>query len=240
VYYSDSDEEKPSNGVSEELKRNLIIQSQKSNINLISQILDTNMQSIQESKSARKIKNESLKETISAIESLKLKLENDLKNNRNQAKIIVDLEKKSITLSQQFTEVDDMDYNSIKMIYQEAVKIKNIVKPESDFSDIQKLEKAISQSTVKINFDKADQFLGKLKAENDQIFMKLTTNLENDSELIFLSTFMLKSLFTDKIATHNKSFKNLNELEFDQSPSEQFEDLSKYIENGDEQKNEYY
>jgi hypothetical protein len=47
VYYSDSDEEKPSNGVSEELKRNLIIQSQKRNINLISQILDAEYPRIQ-------------------------------------------------------------------------------------------------------------------------------------------------------------------------------------------------
>merc|ERR1719318_2177475 len=162
-------------------------------------------------------------------QNLKFKLENDVKNNRTQAKILVDLEKKSITLSQQFTEVDDMDYNSIKLIYQKAMKIQNMLKPESDFSDVQTLEKAISQSTVKINFDKADQFLAKLKAENDQIFMKLTTNLENDSELIFLSTFVLKSLFTDKIATHNKSFKNLAEIEFDESPSGQFEDLSKYL-----------
>lgn len=228
MYYSDSDEEKPSNGVSDELKRNLIIQSQKNNINLISEILDTNLISIQESKAARKMKNESLKETISALDRLKLKLENDVKNNRTQAKIIVDLEKKSIALSQQFTEADEMDFNSIKLIYQEAIKIQNMLKPESDNSNLHSLEKAISQSTVKINFDKADQFLGKLKAENDQIFMKLSTNLENDSELIFLSTFMLKSLFTDKIATHNKSFKNLAEIDFDQSPSAEFEDLSKY------------
>eukprot|EP00092_Neocalanus_flemingeri_P020089 GFUD01021750.1.p1 GENE.GFUD01021750.1~~GFUD01021750.1.p1 ORF type:complete len:594 (-),score=132.57 GFUD01021750.1:493-2229(-) len=229
VYYSDSDEEKSNSGVSEELKRNLIINSQKNNINLISEILDTNMQSIQKSKSARKLKNETLNETLSAVERLKSKLENDIKNNKKEAKIIIDIEKKSITLSKQFTEVNGTDYNSIKFIYQEGSKIQKILKAEVDVSNVHMLERAICQSTVKINFDKADPFLTDLKAENDQIYMKLSTSLENDSELIFLSTFMLKSLFTDKIATHNKCYKNLSEIEYDQMPFRQFEDLGKFM-----------
>jgi len=230
VYYSDSDEEKPINGgVSEELKRNLIIKSQKNNINLISKVLDANMQTIQTSKVARKSKNLSLNETLSAVEKLKLKIENEIRNNKSRAKVIFELEKKSASLSHQFTEVDEMDYFSVKLIYEEASKIQKMLKEEVDNSNVDKLEKAISQSTVKISFDKADKVLSSLKAESDQIFMKLSTCLESDSELIFLSTFMLRSLFTEKISTHNKSFQGLAELEYDETSHGQFEDLGKFM-----------
>merc|ERR1719452_285003 len=110
-----------------------------------------------------------------------------------------------------------MDYFSVKLIYEESSKIQKMLKEEVDNSNVDKLEKAISQSTVKISFDKADKVLSSLKAESDQIFMKLSTCLESDSELIFLSTFMLRSLFTEKSSTHNKSFQGLAELEYDET-----------------------
>jgi len=230
VFYSDSDEEKPSsvNSVSEELKRKLIIDSQRKNIILVSKILDNNVQNIQTSKNARKIRNKTLNETLSAVEKLKMNLENEIKANKEHAKIIYGLEKKSFTLSQQFAEVHDMDYSTIELIYQEAAKIQKMLKEEVDFSEVHKLERAISQSTVKINFDKADQFLGKLKAESEEMFLKLATSLDNDSELIFLQ-FMLTSLFTHKISTDNKDFLSRTEIEYNKSSDGQFEDLSKFI-----------
>ena len=40
------------------------------------------------------------------------------------------------------------------------------------------LEQSIRHSTVKINFEKSDELLSSLKADNDTIFMKLASSLD--------------------------------------------------------------
>ena len=107
------------------------------------------------------------------------------------------------------------------------------------------LEQSIRSTTVKINFDKSNEMLSSLKADNDTIYMKVSivdhlnthrmivftstiinisiinkrnkrktsiisdimtipfqlgSNLENDPGMIYLTTFMLANIFSEKIA----------------------------------------
>ena len=92
-----------------------------------------------------------------------------------------------------------MDNKSIKLLYDEAVNIKNSLTPELNSvsqkspglflfhwnlfyfqARTQELEQSIRNSTVRINFEKSktDDFLTSLRAENDTIFIKMASNLE--------------------------------------------------------------
>lgn len=73
------------------------------------------------------------------------------------------------------------------------------------------LEESVRQSTIKINFDAADGYIKHLGADNDTIYMKLCTLLEKDPSMVYLTTYMLSAIFTEKIATHNVEFKDLIE-----------------------------
>merc|ERR1719369_1244057 len=217
------------NEINEELKKILLFESQQKNINIVSKILDNNLMNIEAAKNAREVKKETLNKTLSAVTELKFKLENEIQSNENQVELLGDIRGKCVELSNKFIEVGNMDYTIIKLIYQEATKMSKLINREVDFLEMERLEEAISLSTVKINFDKADEYLAKIKAENDQIYIKLTCNFEDESELIYLSTFMIKSLFKENIVTHNTSFRSISVDKGNQPAYEQFEDLSKFI-----------
>jgi len=228
VFYSDSDEEKTcEEGASLDMKKKWE-ENEKRNHRIVDSIIETNNLRIQDLKEERKHKNDNLKETIAALESLKLKLEDEVKSNRYLAKMNINLENKNHSLRQQFDIADKLDFKTIKTIHQEASSIKKMLNSEIDFSNAQKLEDAISKSTVRINFDKADPLLVKLKVENDKMLMKLSPHNEEDSDLILLSAFLLKKLFSERIAIHDKNFKELSESEA-KSPTGRNEDNQTYL-----------
>jgi len=232
VFYSDSDEETNCEGGSSLDKKKIWSENEKRNLRTVNSIIETNNIRIQDLKEERKLKNDNLKETIAALESLKLKLEDEVKSNRYLAKMNINLESKNNSLKQQFDNADKLDFKTIKSIHQEASTIKNMLNSEIDFFNAQKLEHAISKSTVRIDFEKADPLLVKLKVEKDQIFMKLSSQYEMDSDLILLSAFLLKKLFSERIATHDNNFKKLSESEAN-SPTEKREDNQIYqVRNG--------
>jgi len=232
LFYSDSDDEKTRDEASESLKLNLM-ESHIRNQRVVDKILDGNDAIIQELKVGRKLKNDDLKETLMALESLKLKLEDEVKLNRAQAKINIDLERKNLGARHKFNDVDKMDYQSLKTIYQEAKNIQNELKVEKEFCNVQKLEMAISKSTAKLSFEKADPLLVQLNLDNDQLFLKLLTNFEKDSELLLLTSFMLRKLFGERIITHNEKYKKLADSVYS-APTESFEFLNKSVAtNGD-------
>ena len=74
--------------------------------------------------------------------------------------------------------VDPMDFQGLKSKYDEIIGIKKSLNTEADAARHDELQKSIRRSTIKINFDKCDEFLNNLKAENDTIFMKLSSSLE--------------------------------------------------------------
>jgi len=231
LFYSDSDDEKTKDEASESSKMNLM-ESHIRNQRVVNKLIDDNDVIIQELKVGRKLKNDDLKETLMALESLKLKLEDEVKINRDRAKINIDFERKNLGARQKFSDVDKMDYQSLKSIYQEAKNIQNELKVEREFCNIQKLEMAISKSTAKLSFEKADPLLVQLHLDNDQLFLKLLTNFEKDSELLFLASFMLRKLFGERIITHNENFKKLADSEFS-APTESLEIFKYVATNGD-------
>jgi len=234
VFYSDSDEEETCEGggvTSLDMKKNWL-ESEKRNRRTVDSIIENNKQRIQDLKEERKLKNDHLKETIAALESLKLKLEDEVKSNRYLAKVNINQENKNNSLRQQFDNADKLDFKTIKTIHEEASNIKKMLNSEIDFSNAQKLENAISKSTVRIDFDKADPLLVKLKVEHDKILLKLSAQYEEDSDLILLSAFLLKKIFSERIAAHNENFKKLSESEAD-SPTKKYEvDQTYLVRNG--------
>ena len=48
----------------------------------------------------------------------------------------------------------------------------------------QDLENSIRSCTVKINFEKSDELLSRINADNDTIYIKLASNLEVSAEFV--------------------------------------------------------
>jgi len=250
VYYSDSDEdttshtslppapsnehrmENGSNGAHVQGVRDMVLNTQKANIHKVNTILESNLMKVQTSKVIRGQKEQTLREAIRAAEEFKNKLQEEFNNNQAQSKKLASCETKLMGLKNQVNNTDIMDYKGIKSINEEALQMKKTLKLEVDSARHHSLEQSIRHSTVKINFEKSDEFLSNLKAENDTIYMKLASSLENDPGMIFLTTFMLGNIFSEKIASHNSNYKDMVQRAFmDEgiNSPQPLDDVSDYI-----------
>ena len=150
---------------------------------------------------------------------MKNKLEEEFKENQKITANLVGSEQKLNGLRGRLSKIDPMDNKSIKLLYEEAVNIKNSLTPElnsvSLFTGLflfywnpfyfqartQELEQSIRNSTVRINFEKSktDEFLTSLRAENDTIFIKMASNLEvtQPSHVKYLSVRYLSFEFSE-------------------------------------------
>ncbi len=104
-----------------------------------------------------------------------------------------------------------LDFKTIKSLYEECLLLNSGLNDTMKRNERLLLEESVRQSTIKINFDAADGYIKHLGADNDTIFMKLCTLLEKDPSMVYLTTYMLSTIFTEKIATHNVEFKALIE-----------------------------
>ena len=92
LFYSDSDEEITCKGGEEKtIMETNLLENEARNRRVIKKVLETNNQKIQELKEERKLRNDKLKETIAALDGLKLKLEDEVRSNRNFAKMNINL-----------------------------------------------------------------------------------------------------------------------------------------------------
>lgn len=233
VYYSDSDDDSPglsrpvqngssgngsggASGAHVEGVRDMVINTQRTNLHKINSILESNFNKVQTCKIKRAAKDKILREAIAASDRLKLKLEDEFKDNQKITANLVGSETKINGLRSKLSKVDPMDNKSIKLIYDEAVNIKKSLTPELNSARTQELEQSIRNSTVRINFEKSktDELLTNLRAENDTIFIKMASSLESDTAMIYLTTFMLGNIFSEKIACHNVNYKELIEKAF--------------------------
>lgn len=245
VYYSDSDDDSPglarpaplqngSNGTHVQGVRDMVINTQRTNIHKINSILESNLSKVQTCKVKRGAKDKVLRDAIAASETLKNKLEEEFKENQKITANLVGSEQKLNGLRGRLSKIDPMDNKSINLLYEEAVNIKNSLTPELNSARTQELEQSIRNSTVRINFEKSktDDFLTSLRAENDTIFIKMASNLENDTAMIYLTTFMLGNIFSEKIACHNTSYKELREKAFIENgldAPQPLDDVGEYI-----------
>jgi len=244
VYYSDSDDDsaKPSRGLQNGNNNNgahvqgvkdMVVNTQKANIHKINILLESNMNKLEKAKEIRNNKESLMMETISAAKQWKMYLEEIINNNKIQLKNLGQYEANMNILRSQINKMNPMDHLKIKHIHEEALQIKHAINKELDSEKHYELEQSIRKSTVKINFEKFDKLLSSLQAENDTIFMKLASSLESDPGTIFLTTHLLASIFTDKIAQHNVNYKDrLSQARREEGADSSLplDDVSEYIE----------
>jgi len=247
VYYSDSDDDtsfhsKPNKnhvqmngGTGSHVQgvRDMVLNTQKSNLHKIGSILDSNMSKVNVCKQIRGQKDRIIRDSLSAAETLKTKLEEEFNENKDYEKNLMGFEAKIIALRSKINKIDPMDYKSIKSIYEEAVYIKKNLNVEYNNARHQELGQSIRNSTVKINFEKSDDLLSKIQADNDTIYVKLASNLENDTAMIYLTTYMLGNIFSEKISLHNVNYKDLMQrmsMEDGLDAHQPLEDVGEYIE----------
>ena len=75
-------------------------------------------------KQIRGQKDRIIRDSLSAAETLKTKLEEEFNENKDYEKNLMGFEAKIIALRSKINKIDPMDYKSIKSIYEEAVYIK--------------------------------------------------------------------------------------------------------------------
>jgi len=247
VYYSDSDDDDSSslpssgprveNGINREAHirgvKDMVLNTQRTNIHRIESSLDFTLDRLQAAKTVRTQKEQTLTEAIKAADQFKRKLEQEFKNNQSQANNLNGLELKVRSLKNSLGKIDPMDYKGVKTINEESGKIKKDLKAEGNSSRHHDLEQSIRGSTVKINFEKSTDLLTSLNADNDTIYMKLGSSLESDTGMIFLTTFMLGNIFSEKIASNNPIYKELVQRSVQQDTlytNTQLDDVSEYIE----------
>ena len=243
VYYSDSDDDsvsKPTSKMSPvsgahhvQGVRDMVINTQKSNIHKIGSILDSNMNKVQSCKQLRGHKERLLKDALVSVERIKKSLDEEYNDNKSNGDKLTGFEAKLKGLKSRMVKIDPMDYKSIKLIHEEAVHIKNSLNAESNLALRQEFDNSLRCSTVKINFEKCDELLAKMQADNDTIFIKLASNLENDTGMIFLTTYLLGKIFSDKISSHNANYKDwINRALMEQGldAPQPLDDVGEYIE----------
>mgnify|MGYP007015787143 CR=1 FL=1 len=81
-----------------------------------------------------------------------------------------------------------LDYENIKIIYEESVKMKKLLDAEyNEVMSPQDLEKSIRSSSVKITFNKSDELLSRIGADKDAIYIKLASNLQVSGQFVSIN-----------------------------------------------------
>ncbi|XP_023326914.1 interaptin isoform X2 [Eurytemora carolleeae] len=222
VYYSDSDEEDndslsqsapdPENGVNNdhvEGVKTMVVNTQKANVSKIRQLVDRNLSKIKSSLDLRAKREKTVGESIKALDDFKTRLQEEQKALVIESKQLNSFQEKLNNIVNQLNTINLMDYTALKKMNEDCLFISTKLNQEIEKVENQELETGVRNSTVKINFERTDNLLNNLKAENDTIYMKLGSSLEVDPSLVYLTTYMLGKIFTDKIASHNACYKEL-------------------------------
>ena len=156
----------------------------------------------------RKEEMASLSEAITVVEALKRKMEKDLKDIEKKTNNLVSLENKLMTMKtlslegKMTVEVAEASFSDVPMLME-------LVRMEEEMAlELQLLERGLARSSVKIGFDKVDDSLADLKAQNDSVSLRLCTNPMMDSEKIFMACFLVRQIFKDMISSTNPQFLN--------------------------------
>jgi len=239
VYYSDdSDDESkaalPMNGGEwVDGVKDVVHNTQRTNLHKITTLIESNLSKVGVCKRIRGSKGLQLRDTLWAAERVKSKLEAEVNDNNNKIESLSAFESKLSDLRSKASEIDWLDYENIKLIYEESVKMKKLLDAEyNEVMSPQDLEKSIRSSSVKITFNKSDELLSRIGADKDAIYIKLASNLQNDSPMIFLTTAMLGNIFTEKIGGHNPKYKEIQNAftEDGLDAPQPLEDVEVYIE----------
>ena len=145
-------------------------------------------------------------EAITVVEALKTKMEQDLKDIEMKTNNLVSLENKLMTMKSLSLE-GKMSVELAQASFGDVPKLMDMVRMEEEVAlELQLLERGLARSSVKIRFDKVDDVLSKLMAQDDSVTLKLCTNPKVDSSKIFLTSFLVRQIFKDKISERYPQF----------------------------------
>jgi len=252
LYYSDSDEDDLSaassgNAASASLTpvpngainsnhiegvKAMVLNTQRANIGKTQQLIQQNINKVQQCKQVRLQKEARLKESLEAAKQFKEILSSEHEALKKVNGEIDKIENRVNNLQIQLSKINPLDYKYLKSVHEECLSLNDVLSQTLQKNERFILEEAVRQSTITINFDKADAYIKQLAADKDTIFMKLSTVLEKDPSHVFLTTNMLATIFSEKIAAHNtKLYEHLNKktLAMAQSLPGPLDDPSGYI-----------
>jgi len=239
-YYSDSDgDDTPTSNsgpgyVNDHIEgvTEMILNTQKANITRVRQLIENNLRKVHSSRTATQDRIFKIKESINALMDFNERLQEEYKGVTAENNQIISIENKLMAVNNQLNNLNPMDFATLKSLNDECLSIRAKLNQECGKTQKENLCSAVRQSTVKINFENTDPLLGDLNADNDTIFMKLCSTLENDPSLVYLTTYMLAKLFSDRIAAQNSRYKELlnnSFIEEELSPPPPLDDPTQYI-----------
>ena len=191
VYYSDSDSDSDLPSVLS--KQELV------------QLLGSGLSSVVSARGRRMEARMEVVETLTMVERLKSKLEEKMGSNEIKIGHLdnVELQLKKLKVK---SIAKDMNKHQMACLEEEARQLlAPVAQEEMVLADTALLQAAVTRSTLKIQFDQPDEMLIKLKADSDEICLRLSTG-PRDSELTFLTCYLLKTAFTDMISSRNPIF----------------------------------
>ena len=213
--------------------RDMVLNTQRTNMQKTRSILDSSLSKVQMNLQTEKNKVKILSDCLKASEHLKNKLERDFLDKQQNCSTLNDHQAKILELKMQLNTLDPMDYSKTKLLHEQATNLKNSLKAEfGAAAQHEELDQSIRNSTVKIKFEKTDEMLSKIQAEQDTIYMKLASNLDKDPGIIYLTTYMLANIFSEKISSHNQNYQEMLSqilMEDGLDAPQPLDDISEYI-----------
>jgi len=145
-------------------------------------------------------------EAITTTEALKRKMEIDLKDIETKANNIVALENKLMIMKSQ-SEEGKLTVEMAETRFSDVPMLMELVRLEEEMAlELHLLDRGLAGSSVKIGFDKVDDTLTQLRAQDDSISLRLSTNPNKDPEKIFMASYLMRQIFKDLISSRNPEF----------------------------------
>jgi len=153
-----------------------------------------------------------LRQVLDVTETFKLQLEEDLNQQETASRNLEMILARINYLMNELEEVDNANTKAVNLIYEEAIEISGFLYSEVLNNNSQDLKHSLERSSVKVEFDRADEFLKVLKAGNDRLTLSLATEVK-EPPAVYLLGFLLSNIFRDKISTFNSTFKELHGID---------------------------
>ena len=210
VFYSDHEEESEDENQPEvERLRRLV---QEENMKKVSELLYLSSQKALLFSRVRKEESSKLVDVLKVTESFMSQIAETLNDQLSHIRNLEMLEAGVHDLRRQLEGIDMSDTSAITSIYENAVNLSCALDTEAVSPRSQDLKKSLEKSSVKVEFEKAHDFLSFLKAGNDKLTLSLDTDIREKPSL-FLLRYLLSHIFQDTISSLNSTFKEVLELE---------------------------
>ena len=210
VFYSDHEEESEDEDQSEVERLRRLVQEQ--NMKKVSELLYLSSQKALLFSRIRNEESSKLVDVLKVTESFMSQITETLNNRLSHTRNLEVLEARIDDLKRQLEGIDMSDTSAVTRIYENAVDLSRALNTEAVSPRSQDLKQSLEKSSVKVEFEKAHEFLSFLKAGDD----KLTLSLEPDTRekpSLYLLRYLLSHIFQDTISSFNSTFKEILGME---------------------------